>query len=103
MYQPVCVSLLPSPLPLSPTGDLNKAAGSAERIFDLMDTDRKAQQAKLLDAEASVAVTAPIQGPIVFKNVDFAYPTRRDFPVFQGLDLEIRENETLALVGPSGR
>lgn len=89
-------------------GDLNKAAGSAERIFDLMATDKKAQKGKQVAAShattSEVAGTvASIQGPILFQNVNFAYPTRKDFPVFKGLYLEIKEDETIALVGPSGR
>lgn len=41
--------------------------------------------------------------PIIeFENVHFEYPTRPDAPVFTGLDLKVRQGETLALVGPSG-
>jgi len=39
---------------------------------------------------------------IRFKNVHFAYPTRPDNPVFCGLNLSVRQGETLALVGESG-
>lgn len=114
---------------LSYYGDLMKAAGSAERIFDLMDTDHnrttaaaaatslmmmkkkldrreeknKGQQQQQQQAIGAPASTLPpVKGPIVFKDLQFAYPTRKEFPVFQGLDLEVKENETLALVGPSG-
>jgi ABC-type multidrug transport system fused ATPase/permease subunit len=42
--------------------------------------------------------------PIMFEfdNVHFEYPTRPDAPVFSGLNLAVRQGETLALVGPSG-
>ena len=44
-----------------------------------------------------------IDCPIIeFENVHFEYPTRPDAPVFNGLDLMVRQGETLALVGPSG-
>ena len=39
---------------------------------------------------------------IGFHNVHFHYPSRPGFEVFSGLNLYIREGETLALVGPSG-
>lgn len=37
-----------------------------------------------------------------FKNVHFSYPTRPDNPIFSGLNLSVRQGETLALVGESG-
>lgn len=39
---------------------------------------------------------------VVFKQVDFRYPTRADVPVLQSLDLDVLEGKTVALVGPSG-
>ena len=43
------------------------------------------------------------QKPVIqFRRVDFAYPTRPDINVFNGLSLSVRRGETLALVGPSG-
>lgn len=39
---------------------------------------------------------------ISFKNVKFAYPARPGNIIFDGLNLTIREGETLALVGSSG-
>jgi ATP-binding cassette, subfamily C, bacterial CydD len=39
--------------------------------------------------------------PIAFEEVSFRYPTRRD-DVLDGVNLELRPAETVALVGPSG-
>mmetsp|Transcript_20583 Transcript_20583/g.59736 ORF Transcript_20583/g.59736 Transcript_20583/m.59736 type:complete len:1251 (-) Transcript_20583:552-4304(-) len=39
---------------------------------------------------------------ICFRDVHFSYPTRRENAVFRGLDLSVRQGETIALVGPSG-
>jgi len=39
---------------------------------------------------------------IEFDNVHFSYPTRPDAPVFEGLNLQVKKGETLALVGASG-
>ena len=41
------------------------------------------------------------QVPVLrFKNVHFHYPSRPQNKVFRGLDLSVREGETLAIVGP---
>lgn len=38
----------------------------------------------------------------IFKQVEFRYPTRPDVSILQGLDMEVTEGKTVALVGPSG-
>ncbi|KAH9000642.1 P-loop containing nucleoside triphosphate hydrolase protein [Lactarius hatsudake] len=44
----------------------------------------------------------PIAGVISFNNVSFSYPERPDAPVLRNLSLDIREGESVAIVGPSG-
>ena len=41
-------------------------------------------------------------GEVVFENVSFAYPTRPNNMIFNGLNLKIESGKTVALVGPSG-
>jgi len=43
-----------------------------------------------------------VSGEIVFNDVSFAYPTRKEIPVFKGFSLTIPAGKTVALVGPSG-
>lgn len=43
-----------------------------------------------------------MEGEVVFENVSFAYPTRPDTLIFNGLNLKIPSGKTVALVGPSG-
>lgn len=43
-----------------------------------------------------------IEGHIVFKDVNFVYPTRPDVNVLNKLSLEIKPSEVVALVGSSG-
>ena len=43
-----------------------------------------------------------VEGNISFREVTFAYPTRREVNVFNGLNLEIKAGQTVALCGPSG-
>lgn len=38
----------------------------------------------------------------MYKNVFFRYPTRKNVPVLEGLNLEIKKGTTVAFVGPSG-
>ncbi|XP_076263944.1 multi drug resistance 50 [Rhynchophorus ferrugineus] len=43
-----------------------------------------------------------IKGHIKFQGVKFHYPSRKNVPILQGLNLEIIPGETVALVGSSG-
>lgn len=60
------------------------------------------------DSQREVDLSAPDNhtttnnAVIEFEDVHFEYPTRPDAPVFRGLNLKVRQGETLALVGPSG-
>jgi len=60
------------------------------------------------DSQREVDMSAPDNhittnnAVIEFEDVHFEYPARPDAPVFRGLNLKVRQGETLALVGPSG-
>ncbi|KAJ1504658.1 (ABC) transporter, partial [Coelomomyces lativittatus] len=43
-----------------------------------------------------------LKGHIVFKNVNFAYPTRLDVPILIDFNMEVLPGQTVALVGQSG-
>ncbi|XP_023564472.1 multidrug resistance protein 1-like, partial [Octodon degus] len=43
-----------------------------------------------------------LEGNVTFRDVVFKYPTRPDIPVLQGLSLQVKKGQTLALVGSSG-
>ncbi|MGP9805390.1 ABC transporter ATP-binding protein [Paracoccus sp. NSM] len=52
-------------------------------------------------ADSPDAIEAPeLRGRIRFERVGFAYQPGR--PILSGIDLEVREGETIAFVGPSG-
>jgi ATP-binding cassette subfamily B protein len=77
-------------------GDLLRAAGASERLNEL------------LNAEADIAppanpVVLPLaRGHLQFENVTFRYPTRTDTSALEEFSLEVRPDETVAVVGPSG-
>lgn len=78
-------------------GQLNQAAGAAQRIADLM-----AVEPKVKDPVEPVAPARPSRGEIAFAGVAFAYPTAPDRQVIGPLDLAVRSGERIAIVGPSG-
>lgn len=43
-----------------------------------------------------------VTGAVTVNNVRFNYPSRPDVKVLQGLELDVKPGQTLALVGPSG-
>jgi ATP-binding cassette subfamily B protein len=78
-------------------GELNQAAGAAERLTELL------VEVPEIDAPANpVAMPAPPRGEIEFRNVEFAYPTRPGQAALEGLSFTVAQGETVAIVGPSG-
>ncbi|WP_309044234.1 ABC transporter transmembrane domain-containing protein [Marinobacter sediminicola] len=79
-------------------GELQRAAGSAARLFELLQTkpafDRPTEQVNEFPRK--------ITGEITIDGLNFSYPGRSEHPALSDISLQVRAGETLALVGPSG-
>jgi len=73
------------------------AVGATDRILDIMDNEPEVQPRKITTKPAM-----RFEGNISYQNVHFAYPTRLDVPVIQGMSMDIRSGQKVALVGGSG-
>ena len=78
-------------------GDLQRGAGAAERLGEILDTEPE------IGAPAQpLAFPDPPLGRIEFDAVTFYYPARPDRPALDRLSLTVEPGEKLAVVGPSG-
>ena len=76
-------------------GDFMKARGASERVFDLLETDVRAEGRGVVPMERAA-------GRVELQGVSFAYPTRPDIAVLRSVDLVLEPGQVVALVGPSG-
>jgi len=74
--------------------DFAKAIGASDRVFELL--ERESEQ-----VDGTIEIEEPV-GALTFSDVSFAYPTRPDTMVLNGVSFQISPNQVVALVGPSG-
>ena len=73
-----------------------QALGASQKIFEYLD-----HRETVVDAPGAPPLTG-LENHIVFENAGFHYPGSPDSFRFQGLNLEVKAGEVVALVGPSG-
>jgi ATP-binding cassette, subfamily B, bacterial len=78
-------------------GDLQRAAGAAERLAEL-----SAEPPAIVEAAHPKPLPKPVQGSVRFEEVSFRYPTRPDSLALDRFELGVAPGETVAIVGPSG-
>jgi ATP-binding cassette subfamily B protein len=78
-------------------GELQLAAGAAERLSELLD-----EEPAILSPANPVALPEPAEGAVTLENVSFAYPTRPADRAVKSLSFSIKPGETVAVAGPSG-
>ncbi|KAM6202297.1 ATP-dependent translocase ABCB1 [Rhynchocyon petersi] len=77
--------------------DYAKAKVSASHIIQIL------EKIPLIDSYSTEGLMPnKLEGNVTFDEVVFNYPTRPDIPVLQGLSLQVKKGQTLALVGSSG-
>lgn len=74
---------------------IQKAIGATENLMNIVHTKSEIEEHQGHDKPV-------IKGEIVFDNVRFAYPQRKDIEVLNGISFQVNRNETIALVGSSG-
>ncbi|MDE2446443.1 MAG: ATP-binding cassette domain-containing protein [Alphaproteobacteria bacterium] len=78
-------------------GDLQSAAGAAERISELL-----AEKPAIASPAQPSVLDHPVRGEVAFEHVDFAYPARADALVLSDISFTAEPGEVVAIVGPSG-
>ena len=78
-------------------GELQRAAGSAERLLELMAVESEIPIPKKPSTTNDLA-----QHIIRFTKVSFNYPSRPDESALKAISLNIEKGKIIALVGPSG-
>ena len=79
-------------------GELQRAAGAAERISELLQSTSQI----LAPKQGLQVLPERVEGNLHLDAVCFSYPSRPESYAIEGLTLTINAGETLALVGPSG-
>ena len=69
---------------------------SAQRVFELLDTE------SILQEQPDATELTVNNGEVTFENICFAYPDEPDVEIIHDLNLQVKQGEMIALVGPTG-
>jgi len=78
-------------------GEIAQASGAAERLFEILNV-----KSDITAPANPKLLPEPARGDIMFDQVRFAYPTRPDAFVVDGVSFAVKAGEKIAVVGPSG-
>jgi ATP-binding cassette, subfamily B, bacterial len=78
-------------------GELQQAAGAAERISELLD-----EKPKITSPAKPLSLATPQRGEVIFNAIDFNYAGNPNARVLNDISFTAKPGETVAIVGPSG-
>jgi ABC-type multidrug transport system fused ATPase/permease subunit len=76
--------------------EILSALGATQRLREILNQDQEIEN--IIEGKPR----RELKGDIEFREVKFAYPSRPEFEVIKGLDLNIKNGQKVALVGTSG-
>ncbi len=76
------------------TNIIQSTIASAERVFELLD-----EQEEVPDALDATVIAHP-RGDVHFEHVRFGY--KEDIPLMEDMNIDVKEGQTIAIVGPTG-
>jgi len=76
--------------------DIQRSIGATENLLDILDENPESLS---LDNSGQPGF---FSGEVVFEEVSFSYPSRKDMMVLKDISFHARKGEKVALVGPSG-
>jgi ATP-binding cassette, subfamily B, bacterial len=78
-------------------GEVQSAAGAAERISELLD-----EKPAITSAVDAKPFAKPVRGDVGFKAVNFHYPARSEREILKSVSFTAKSGTVTAIVGPSG-
>jgi len=73
---------------------IQSTVASAERVFELLD-----EEEEVPDSIEAKVISFP-KGNVRFENVDFSY--NNEEPLIKGINIDVKQGHTIAIVGPTG-
>lgn len=73
---------------------LQSTIASAERVFEVLD-----EQEEIPDSADAMSIASP-RGEVEFQNVTFGY--NKDVTLMENINIDIKQGQTIAVVGPTG-
>lgn len=74
---------------------LQSTIASAERVFEVLDEEEETPETNVTGS-----IALPVRGEVRFEGVWFSY--KKDVPLIEDLNIEVRPGQTVAIVGPTG-
>jgi ABC-type multidrug transport system fused ATPase/permease subunit len=78
--------------------NVQKTVGASERVLEILAEKGEAVSTDGMQHQ----IQQKIKGNLSFRNVGFAYPSRKEITVLKGVSFEAGAGERVAIVGPSG-